>query len=362
MNAKLDAAVKELTQVLLESGKNKTSPYDTQAQVVRVEGNIAWVHIPGGVDETPVRLTMNAQAGDIVQVRVSGGNAWLAGNSTSPPTDDTTANKAVNMSMESLLAAESAIKDAIRAADAANRAEDEAQRAQDTADEVGRIADRAEQIATNAQTSADSAHKSANSATYSLSEVERVVDALGWISQHATYTRTTDTEIIDGKWYFAYNQGSYVITSPESNPSQEGLYELDNVDSAISNYIMAHVYLDSLGLHIRMSDSDGSQIVLTGTSIYMLNSNSDIIAEYAGEVVLGDRYGAHIELSPTYGLSFYDTAKQQGESGEPLNRIAYMQQDRLFIRSATLTSNLQVGNFRWVVLEHRTSLKYNPLS
>lgn len=94
MNAKLDAAVKELTQVLLESGKNKTSPYDTQAEVKRVEGNIAWVHIPGGVDETPVRLTMNAQAGDIVQVRVSGGNAWLAGNATSPPTDDTRANVA----------------------------------------------------------------------------------------------------------------------------------------------------------------------------------------------------------------------------------------------------------------------------
>ena len=110
-------------------------------------------------------------------------------------------------------------------------------------------------------------------------------------------------------------------------------------------------------------DLDLTQVKLLHKNLdYMRNSNSDIIAEYAGEVVLGDRYGAHIELSPTYGLSFYDTAKQQGESGEPLNRIAYMQQDRLFIRSATLTSNLQIGNFRWVVLEHRTSLKYNPLS
>lgn len=76
------------------SGKEKTKPYDTAATVTRIEGSTAWVHIDGGVDETPVQLTIDAKPGDTVRVRVSGGQAWLTGNGSAPPTDDTTAVKA----------------------------------------------------------------------------------------------------------------------------------------------------------------------------------------------------------------------------------------------------------------------------
>ena len=79
-----------LVRVILDSisNKKKTAAYDTQATVLRVEGDTAWVHIPGGVDETPVKLTIAAGPGDTVQVRVSGGKAWITGNSSAPPTDD----------------------------------------------------------------------------------------------------------------------------------------------------------------------------------------------------------------------------------------------------------------------------------
>jgi hypothetical protein len=61
---------------------------------------VAYVHIPGGVDETPVKLTVNVQAGDEVQVRVGGGQAWITGNETAPPTDDRVANEvASNLSI-----------------------------------------------------------------------------------------------------------------------------------------------------------------------------------------------------------------------------------------------------------------------
>ena len=83
---------KEITDALRNASKKKTSGYDTTAVVTRVEGNTAWVHIPGGVDETPVKLTINAVAGDTVQVRLSGGRGWLTGNVTAPPTDDKQAN------------------------------------------------------------------------------------------------------------------------------------------------------------------------------------------------------------------------------------------------------------------------------
>lgn len=94
MSTGLDRAIKDILQAIAESAKKKTSAYDTQATVKRVDGNTAWVHIPGGVDETPVKLTVDAKEGDIVQVRVGGGKAWITGNQTAPPTDDTQANAA----------------------------------------------------------------------------------------------------------------------------------------------------------------------------------------------------------------------------------------------------------------------------
>ena len=85
--------VKDLAAAIKESGKS-TQSYDTTATVTRIDGGTAWVHIPGGVDETPVQLSVNAKKGDTVNVRVSGGRAWITGNATAPPTDDTAAKVA----------------------------------------------------------------------------------------------------------------------------------------------------------------------------------------------------------------------------------------------------------------------------
>lgn len=86
-------AIKDFVEAMSQSRKG-TSGYDTTAEVVRVEGSTAWVHIPGGVDETPVAMSINAKPGDTVRVRVAGGQAWTVGNDTAPPTDDTAANEA----------------------------------------------------------------------------------------------------------------------------------------------------------------------------------------------------------------------------------------------------------------------------
>lgn len=72
----------------IKESKPKTAAYDTTATVRRIEGNTAWVHIPGGMDETPVRLTVDAAPGDTVQIRVSGGDAFIVGNQSAPPTDN----------------------------------------------------------------------------------------------------------------------------------------------------------------------------------------------------------------------------------------------------------------------------------
>lgn len=125
---------KDLAQLISQSKSNKTGPYDTQATVKRVEGNTVWVSIPGGVDETPIDKTVNCSAGDKVQVRVSGGRAWITGNASAPPTDDTTA---------------------IKARTTANEAQVLAVDAKETADAVEGIATSASATAVSAKTIAE---------------------------------------------------------------------------------------------------------------------------------------------------------------------------------------------------------------
>lgn len=87
--------VRSLTKTLREN-RDKTKAYDTRAEVRRVVGNTAYVHIPGGVEETPVALTIGAKKGDTVQIHVGGGRAWITGNLTAPPEDNSKAIEAVS--------------------------------------------------------------------------------------------------------------------------------------------------------------------------------------------------------------------------------------------------------------------------
>lgn len=84
----------ELIEAINTISEDKNKAYDTPATVLRVEGDTVWVHIDGGADETPVQKTINAEEGETVQVRISNGSAFLVGNASAPPTDDTTANEA----------------------------------------------------------------------------------------------------------------------------------------------------------------------------------------------------------------------------------------------------------------------------
>lgn len=87
---------KELVNAIQQANKKTTSAYDTLATVTRIEGATAWVHVDGGVEETPVEMTIACKKGDKVRVRFSGGYAYTIGNSTAPPTDDYVAKIANN--------------------------------------------------------------------------------------------------------------------------------------------------------------------------------------------------------------------------------------------------------------------------
>ena len=94
MSDSINKLVDTLIKAIDQRQTKKTKGYSTQAEVLRVQNGTAWVHIPGGADETPVQETIACKKGDTVQVRVEGGKATLTGNQSAPPTDDTKAEKA----------------------------------------------------------------------------------------------------------------------------------------------------------------------------------------------------------------------------------------------------------------------------
>ena len=323
---------KKLLQAIKQVDKTTTG-YDTAATVKRIEGDTAWVHIPGGVDETPVKLTIDAKEGDNVQVRVNGGRAWLQGNATAPPTDDTTAISAEKLAESARQAADTAsnsaqraVEDAGRAYAAANNAEQSATAASQaaaTADAKAVAAGNAASAAATAAATADSkaeaasqsasaaasaasaastaaatadakaeaagqaattANNAANNALTQLATVEDVVDVLNWITEHGTYKASQDTEVVAGKYYFTRTGSGTtadpyvytVVTNPTGNPSTQNYYELDSVDEAVTNYISTHLALTDDGLYL-IKDGSGYKLRLTNNGMYIVAPNATVV-------------------------------------------------------------------------------------
>ena len=253
MSGTIDKLASDLFDAFNESSEQKTKPYDATATVKRVDGNTAWVHIAEGVDETPVERTIDVSPGDKVKVRVSGHRAWITGNNTSPPTDDTVAEAGLQKATNAQLLANSAslaAQNAWQAADAAQASADDAARGADrawsyaddansAAIEAHNYADTAlgkarsaeyqanlaSQSALNASNAANSANVSANSALLSLSTVENVLELMTWAYEHGYYCYcASETTVTPEKAYFQleYTQ----IATPIGNPSRARYYEI----------------------------------------------------------------------------------------------------------------------------------------
>ena len=154
----------EAAKVILDNqGTGKTKEYDITAQVTRVEKDTIWVHIDGGVDETPCLRTVECSPGEYVRVRIANGTAWVMGNSTSPSTDDTTANVAIGKSVQAAKAA----------------------------DEAQTMANSAEAASARALVAADSAEDSASSAASSASSAASSA-AAGAVGEEAVFKVDAD--------------------------------------------------------------------------------------------------------------------------------------------------------------------------
>ena len=63
MSTSIDKLAKELKTLMTASDDRKPRPYDAQAEVLRVDRNVAWVHIPGGVSDCVDLLLWSPQKG-----------------------------------------------------------------------------------------------------------------------------------------------------------------------------------------------------------------------------------------------------------------------------------------------------------
>ena len=281
----VDKIAKDLAGIIKSSDSKATAPYDTKATVKKVENGIAWVQIPGGVDETPVQMTLSAKAGDTVQVRVSGGRAWITGNGTNPPTDDARANDAYKVAGKAYSVAEDAIMDAQRAHEAADSAEASAEQAQTSAENAGEYAARA---------------------LGNLSTVQSVTETLNWITAHGTMTLTADTSLDPTHVYFVrdndgdYEVGSYrysIVTEPELEDIST--YYVLSIDESLNNYVGTHLAVTSEGLWILpegLSANSYKILIATGgqghtyedAGTYIIDSAGKTVAKLGEVITLGD--------------------------------------------------------------------------
>ena len=233
----------------------------------------------------------------------------------------------------------------------------------------------------------DAVRQNAIQANNYLADIEKVVDVLNWVATHGQYGKTTDTEIQNGKFYFtatftattdttvnnmknyyqivnniyvlvtdpveanlsSYFEGNFnAVTNPIGNPSVNNWYELIGTDKAIANYITTHLVLTNEGLFIQ-TDDNNYKVQISSNGIYLWNG-SQKIATYSDNVILGDTEALHIILG-SGELGFY----------EGLQKVAYINTEKLFITTAEVTTELRIGNFIWKPRHGRLSLIYSPI-
>jgi len=239
----------------MKSTNTGTDPYDTVATVKRVEGSTAWVHIPGGVDETPVSLSIDAAAGDLVRVRVAGGNAWITGNNSAPPTDDTEAIAAKVNAAVAKAEADNAKKTADDAGSTATSAAASSAKA-------GAIASAASSSASQAAASAVNAFNTANTTNIKLNTLIRNTDDGIEVGKIPDVESLSDGESVTIPAVLVNTNGSFDVNIVTYTNSSGTITKTGSVriayfgkDAVIGRLLETHAHIDNNSFDI--IDEDG---------------------------------------------------------------------------------------------------------
>jgi len=310
MSAKMDILVKKLTDAMLAVSKKKSSAYDSTATVRRIDGDTVWVHLPGGVDETPIQKTIACSPGDTVQVRVSEGRAWIQGNHSAPPTDDTTAIHARRVANKATTMAETAENTANDAQSDATIAREAATSAVQSAATAGRAASIAQSAAEAAQATADTKKTvfiTQPTPPYHVGDLwaklgedlqdmitsagDNLVDSAGDLFQAAILTEGT----------------IYVCTVPKlaGQPFAESDWELATADEGLREWF----WHDSLGAHV-LGDATGYRNDITSTGMQIIDTSTETsVATFgASGAQIGVTSGQHLSLTASVPFRSYNAS------------------------------------------------------
>lgn len=270
-----------------------------------------YVHIPGGVDETPVEMTISASPGDAVKVRVANGRAWVTGNQTAPPTDDT----------EAILAKLKALQAEKRAITATESAEQAAQAAAEATTSAG-IAGRAASIA---QAAAEAAQATADSKKVVFTSQPTPPYHVGdlWVdggSMTQTMSDGTNDLITSGAELLeALILGSdsvsvkYCIFARTDGESfSEDDWSLAATDDTVVNELREWFWHDSLGAHI-LGDTTGYRNDLDSTGMHIVDTSTETeIARFGADgAQIGPDDKVHT-VTDANGIRYYGLKYNQG--------------------------------------------------
>ena len=279
MDTSIAALVRDLIAALKAENKNETAPFDTTGTVKRIEANTAWVVLAGGERETPVSMTIACSPGDIVQIRVSGGRAWITGNLTAPPTDNAEALRARKIGAA-----------AGKAAEAAQESADEAQAS-------------AKKKAKTFQTSGEAVP----TPPYSVGDIWLLtyIDNEGK-TIHELYTcvtsRTELEEFATGDWTLSATDDATAAEALGIANSLLGWSE--EVDAILSQVVMSSEFdAMSLDLEGRIKDLDWNGYL----SLYGLDGGTPVV------VIGNEQLSAYVMMATNASLGFY---RNNGESVE----------------------------------------------
>lgn len=267
----MDILASKLQSLMADKDLKKPKPYDTSATVTRVEGDTVWVHIPGGVEETPVKKTINAVPGDSVMVHIENGGAWTIGNPSAPPTDDRQANIAFNVAntaQATAIDAKTESEEAMSAAEVARVSAEQAVSDAATAHEAAETAQEAAEQATAAVNTltgrVNGLGTRVDAAESNISDIETELDTIdGTVSDLGTRVTTAEGKVATAESNVAALTTR--VTTAEGNISdvEDDISTLQSdVSTAQGNITTIEGNLTNLGN--RVTTAEGTVTNLTG--------------------------------------------------------------------------------------------------
>ena len=390
-------AYAELARQLSGRDPSSRKSVHTATVVRRDQSGTLWVAIPGGADETPIYETVcDVQPGDIAKVEIENGKARITGSTSSPSisrqtademlypvslaahraeesatTAQTMADSATRSATQAATSAAAAATAASEAVSSAATAYEAAQTASAKADAATASAAEAATQASNALSSALIANAHAIGASMGLSEVERVVGTLNWISQHGSYVPTTEQAVNPAKVYYT-RTGSGTTADPyvyamAEEPSDDHIadyYELV-VDESVQNYIASHLSQTAYGLDLlvdgttfrmHIGNVDGSHAMGT----YIVDEQGNVSGKFASDgAQVGAMTGVHVEIKGTRmsflaaGYSLPDDMTGIDPTEALPGEVAFIAvdpetgQSTFYMNRSVVVNDLRFGKWQW---------------